>query len=233
MCWAKWRRKPPENNARQLLEVNLSKTCLSDASVSVISDKCNNLKQVNLAYCINVTGKCIEDISKCCAKLEKLNINGTNASDASINIITKSLNRPRCLVVGYKAILCDIWNHEHSFNVLTDASLTYIAERCITLRELSLYSRMPKQVITDKGVTTLLNACTGLKVLQIDFDIYQSITDDSMEHISHVTKLQKLGLRGLINLTIKTFNQILTSKPLSRPLCVDIMTQRAYTDLLI
>ena len=67
---------------------------------------------------------------------------------------------------------------------------------------------MTKQVLTDRSMIILLEKCRGLKVLQIDFDIYQGITDDSMKGISNLSKLQKLRIRGLINLTIYTFNEI-------------------------
>merc|ERR1712020_9397 len=71
---------------------------------------------------------------------------------------------------------------------------------------------MTKQVLTDRSMMILLDRCRGLKVLQIDFDIYQGITDDSMTGISNLSKLQKLRIRGLINLTIYTFNEIAALK---------------------
>ena len=199
-----------ENNIKCLEEINISETRISDISVFIIASQGKRLRQLNISGCLFISGECIEDISTGCSKLEYLNVNGSNAKEDTINTITTNLKgNLKVLGIGYKAILCDIWNHEHSFTVLSDITLCMIANRIWdTLEDLSLYSRMTKQVLTDRSMIILLEKCRGLKVLQIDFDIYQGITDDSMTGISKLSKLQKLRIRGLINLTIDTFNQI-------------------------
>ncbi|XP_076905862.1 F-box protein At-B-like [Bidens hawaiensis] len=189
------------NGSRSLVEVKLV-SCSSITSDAVCElATCGSLEVIDLLGCKSVSDSCLDDVSRL-TLLATLNLGGTDVTDAGMGVLGKGNAPVSCLSLrGCKWI-----SDEGIISLLiSDGNISK------TLTSLDL-GHMPE--ITDKAITTIVDACAGLIELSVRNCV--RVTDASVEALGLKGRVRRLDLYKCVALSGECFRFL--KKPLFRGL---------------
>lgn len=225
---------------------------VSDISIEITAKKCQQLQKLYISNCNHITDRSILALIQHSIKLKILVAQEClGITDASISVLLQKSSNLQVLDLGgcdnIKSLtptgcrIANELNRESSLSVLdislcdeiTDDSLKMIADMCPRLDNFFLHGC---DQITDKGLKYLIKSCPLLQNLEISIFLSQTskITDDTFCYIANTcTNLNKLNLRGNMNITETGLCEIMTKCRSLRKLQLTIGDGSMLTDELV
>ncbi|KAG6575027.1 putative protein phosphatase 2C 35, partial [Cucurbita argyrosperma subsp. sororia] len=162
-------------------------SCLSDAGLIALSVGFPNLEKLSLIWCSNISSQGLTSLAEKCKFLKSLDLQGCYVGDRGVAAVgvfcklLKDVNFRFCeglTDVGLVELSRGCGKSLKSFGMaacakITDVALEAVGMHCKYLESISLDS----EVIHDKGVLSLAQGCTLLKVLKLQCT---NVTDEAL-----------------------------------------------------
>ncbi|KAL8205585.1 hypothetical protein R6Q57_009136 [Mikania cordata] len=186
---------------RSLVEVKLV-SCASITSDAVCElATCSSLEVLDLSGCKSVADSCLYNISRL-TWLTSLNLAGTNVTDIGIAVLGKGyapiscLSLRGCKRVSDEGIISLLGSEGKIMNTLSSLDIGYMSG------------------LTDNAITTIADACVGLKEMSIRNCI--CVTDASVKALALRGRVRRLDLYKCSALSLESLQFL--KKPLFRGL---------------
>eukprot|EP01112_Ceratiomyxa_fruticulosa_P007267 TRINITY_DN1879_c0_g4_i2.p1 TRINITY_DN1879_c0_g4~~TRINITY_DN1879_c0_g4_i2.p1 ORF type:complete len:449 (-),score=56.09 TRINITY_DN1879_c0_g4_i2:162-1508(-) len=186
----------------ELKELNLRHcTNLTHTLIAKVVQNCTQLKELDLSKCSQITDNSIISLSQNCKQLEELYLeNCKQLTDTSITALAQN-----CTQLQYLDL-------NECFQI-TDNSITQLAQNCKQLE--GLYLENCKQ-LTDTSITALAQNCTQIRILDLAKCI--QISENTIIQLAHkLPRLQMLRLNDCNQVTDATVISLVKS-------CIELRT---------
>ncbi|XP_060072396.1 F-box/LRR-repeat protein 2-like [Ylistrum balloti] len=205
-----------------------SRQMLSVSEVSVFTEFCPLLTDVDLGFCSTCSADILEYFVLNCENLERINVEGCHmVADECCEVLAKAkrlkhLNFSHCIITD--AGLCHLARNLSQIVSLNIDGIGWINDKSmITLvehhHENLKWLDIDGAELTDRSIEAVAG-CSGLERLTVSF--CELLTDTSLREVSKMTKLNCLSLRKGTELTNAGVVELFSTDAMSNLTCLDL-----------
>merc|ERR1712037_24493 len=198
-------------NCRNLRAINLfSCSTVTDPGLHALASGCTRLQEVDISFCQKISDAGVEAITSHCLDLKALFLRDTSISDSVLSTIAANSSKLESLNVSY----CSISSAGLSKIISSCANLKELyCARCPNVTDSALHAleRFTKSAlrtldiagcnaISDHGVYSLFQSCTGLE--RIDLEECSGLSDATLLQLAiHCCNIKELTLSHCESIT--------------------------------
>jgi len=182
-------------NNSQLTHLSISASGnLTDASIKMLAKQWQNLKELCISKCWQVSDKGIAEIALNCPKLVVVDVNGCQVTDKGVISLAANCKGLTTLNLNYCTLITDrgigqvaancrglVTLNLLCCNLITDIGVCHLAENCRRLVTLHLTGCSK---ITDEGVGQILTKCRRL--IQFHLVFCPLVTDEVLNQVTRM-----------------------------------------------